>query len=208
MQEATGGAGVLRTTDGGVTWQALPKDPPSNAYSAVFFADPLHGWVSGDAKFALTEDGGKSWVEVQPSKANFTKIQFVNPQRGWLLPQRGHTGGLLSSTDGGRTWTSQYASVPTFKPLADLQFLNENDGVLLSEEAVLETTNGGKNWKTIGKMARYPHGLSFPKLDEGWVGGTNGSILHYHLLPVAPGKSFSVAEIFCRARCRVRSWLI
>jgi photosystem II stability/assembly factor-like uncharacterized protein len=186
MHQPTAGAGVYRTTDGGVTWQALPKAPPSNAYSAVFFVDPQHGWVSGDyGRFAFTEDGGKSWVAVEPAKADFQKVQFVNPQRGWLLPQRGHTGGLLASTDGGRSWTSQYAGVATSVPLMDMQFLNENDGVMLSEAAVLETTNSGKNWKTIGKMARYPRGLSFPKLDEGWLVGTNGSILHYHLVPVA-----------------------
>jgi len=60
--------------------------------------------------------------------------------------------------------------------------------IISAVAAAQGTRYGGENWKAFGKMGRYPRGLSFPKLDEGWVVGTGGSILHYHLVALAGGK--------------------
>ena len=78
----------------------------------------------------------------------------------------------------------QYAGVVTYEPLNDIEFLNEKDGFLMSEHTVRRTEDGGKTWKTIGKFQTYLLGLSFPRLDEGWVVGNKGFISHYHLVPV------------------------
>ncbi len=181
----TMGAGVFRSDDAGRSWKALGQ-PPSNAYEAVFFADSQHGWVAGDyGKLASTQDGGATWREQDLGfKPHLTKIQFVSPQVGWLLPHRGHQGGPLATIDGGQTWTSQYAAVAGYAPLADLQFLSAQTGFLLAEgnrnELVLFTANGGKSWKTIGSLQPYSTALSFPVADEGWVVGPKGYIVHYH----------------------------
>ncbi|MBI1847318.1 MAG: hypothetical protein HYR86_10145 [Candidatus Rokubacteria bacterium] len=185
MKVPTGGAGVFRSADGGATWQDLGGEMPSNAYSAIYFVNSSHGWVSGDyGRFAFTEDGGKTWKARTAPKANLAKVQFATTKHGWMLPVY-HTGGPLVSEDGGNTWTSQYAGLETFVPLLDISFLNENQGVLLSGKAVLRTVNGGKTWQTIGKMPSLTvTALSFPKIDEGWVVGEKGYIVHYHLVPV------------------------
>jgi photosystem II stability/assembly factor-like uncharacterized protein len=179
------GVGVFRSEDGGRTWKLL-GEPPSNAYTTVFFADAQHGWVGGDyGLYALTVDGGATWkTPPLPSKLSVRKIQFVSPQVGWLLPSHGHQGGPLGSTDGGMTWTSEYAGIEPYRPLEDMQFLNAQTGFLLAEEnrssVVLATMNGGKSWKTIGAVEKYSRALSFPEADEGWVVGPKGYIVHYH----------------------------
>lgn len=185
MHVPTNGAGVFRSNDGGRSWKLLGT-PSSNAYEAVFFADDQHGWVSGDyGKLASTTDGGATWKEREsPVKANLTKIQFVSPQVGWLLPKRGHQGGPLASTDGGQTWTSQYADIEPSRPIEDMQFLDAQIGFLLAEanrnDSVLATLNGGKSWRTIGSIGKSSAALSFPVADEGWVVGPKGYIIHYH----------------------------
>jgi photosystem II stability/assembly factor-like uncharacterized protein len=179
------GVGVFRSDDGGRAWRSL-GDPGRNDFTAVFFVDAQLGWVSGDhGRLASTTDGGATWVERElPLKADLTKIQFVSPQVGWILPHRGHQGGPLATVDGGATWTSQYAGLEPHRPLMDMQFLNAQTGFLLAEAnrgtAVLTTSNGGKSWRTIGNVENYSDALSFPAVDEGWVVGPKGYIVHYH----------------------------
>ena len=182
------GAGVFHTGDG-QSWEKLGRAPARNDYTTLFVFDPQHAWVAGDyGIFALTQDGGTTWKDIKLQSADLIKIQFISPTKGWLLARRGHNGGPLTSSDGGNTWGDQYAGIPTSQFQYDIEFLNEKDGFLLSEHIMHRTSDGGKVWKTIGKFQADPLGLSFPKLDEGWVVGKKGFISHYHLVPVAPKK--------------------
>jgi photosystem II stability/assembly factor-like uncharacterized protein len=184
VREQLAGSHVYRTRDGGRTWTLL-GELPQNDYDAVFFLDDQNGWAAGGmGRTASTRDGGKTWTEQTPAAGSLIKVQFVTPQLGWALPHRGHSGGVLASTDGGATWTAQYAGVRDSAPLTDMQFLDAQHGFLLAEgtrgAVVYATTNGGKNWRTIGTVHHYSAALSFPDVDEGWVVGRDGYIVHYH----------------------------
>ncbi len=49
---------VLRTTDGGETWMAMPRQP-----RVIDFVDEDYGWIGGDyGRVVHTSDGGESWV--------------------------------------------------------------------------------------------------------------------------------------------------
>jgi photosystem II stability/assembly factor-like uncharacterized protein len=173
------------TRDGGRSWTSL-GELPRNDYEAIFFLDDQNGWVSGSGgRIASTRDGGKTWTEhTPPVQAQLLEVQFATPQIGWLLPHRGHQGGLLATIDGGVTWSSQYAGVSDSRPILDMQFLDAQRGFFLASAsnatAVFHTANGGKNWRTIGSVQPYSNALSFPKSDEGWVVGQKGYIVHYH----------------------------
>ena len=177
------GAGVFRSADDGRTWEALAADLPRNDYTTVFFLDSDHGWVSGDyGHFAVTQDGGKTWKPVELGEGRLEKIQFRTPQHGWMLAVLGKAGPFVT-TDGGLTWTNQYAVIATSHNMLDLQFLSENDGFLLSQEGVHHTSNGGKNCSKIATFTTY-RALSFPRVDEGLAVGERGGIQHYHLVPL------------------------
>lgn len=53
--------GLVRTTDGGQTWEALPEPPSAGRIS---FASPTRGWLAGGAggdRLFSTADGGRTW---------------------------------------------------------------------------------------------------------------------------------------------------
>ncbi len=65
-------AAIVRTTDGGRTWESIPAPKatinntsvgPSGGVTDVRFADPLDGWVFGPDLWA-THDGGSTWHKV------------------------------------------------------------------------------------------------------------------------------------------------
>jgi photosystem II stability/assembly factor-like uncharacterized protein len=184
---------LFKSEDGGTTWTDISK-LPRNDFREIFALDSEHVWMAGDyGRYALTSDGGATWQEPpMPVKCRLTRVYFVSPRIGWILPSD-HNGGPLASTDGGLTWASQYTGAGQNRPLRDIHFVNERDGFLLvgsnRPDVVYRTTDGGAKWATIGQLPEGRTAMSFPAVDNGWVVGPNGYVVHYHLVPVpAAGK--------------------
>ncbi len=184
---------LFKSEDGGTTWADISK-LPRNSFRAIFALDPQHVWMVGDyGLYALTADGGATWQEpAMPVKCRLTQVYFVSPRIGWILPSD-HNGGPLATTDGGLTWASQYAGAEQNRPLRDIHFVDERNGFLLvgsnRPDVVYRTSDGGAKWSTIGQLPAGRTAMSFPAVDEGWVVGPEGYVVHYHLVPVpAAGK--------------------
>jgi photosystem II stability/assembly factor-like uncharacterized protein len=179
---------LFKSEDGGTTWTDISK-LPRNDFAAMFALDPQHVWMVGDyGRYALTSDGGATWQEPpMPVKCRLTRVYFVSPSIGWILPSD-HNGGPLTTTDGGLTWTSEYAGVGQNRPLRDIHFVDQRDGFLLAgsngPDVVYRTSDGGAKWAKIGLLPANRSAMSFPALDNGWVVGPNGYIVRYHLVPV------------------------
>jgi photosystem II stability/assembly factor-like uncharacterized protein len=198
MNVPTAGSGIYRTDDGGRTWRGLGGELPWNSSEAIFFVGPT-GWIAGgQGKLARTTDGGATWTAHDiPDQHDLRhpRLRFVSPERGWLMAQGGHKGGILFTADGGKSWQSQYVRVTPHRTMQDFLFLDEQNGLLLAEDntnlyKVLHTSSGGKKWRTLGTLKSRCYALSFPDLSHGWVVGTKGFIAHYHVVPVPmrPGK--------------------
>lgn len=179
---------VYVSEDGGTTWTAGSK-LPRNDFEHIFVADPQHMWVVGDyGRYAFTVDGGATWQEPKmPANAKLRQVYFVSPVLGWILPSD-HNGGPLATKDGGNTWASQYAGAERNRPLRDVHFVNAREGFLLvgsnRDDVVYRTADGGVRWQTIGRLPAGRAAMSFPAVDNGWVVGPDGYIVHYHLVPV------------------------
>jgi photosystem II stability/assembly factor-like uncharacterized protein len=184
---------IYKSEDGGTTWAAVSR-LPRNDFEPIFALDPQHIWVVGDyGRYALTADGGATWQQPpMPVKCTLRRIYFVSPKIGWILPSD-HNGGPLATTDGGLTWASQYAGAGQNRPLRDIHFVDERNGFLLvgsnRPDVVYRTSDGGAKWATIGQLPEGRTAMSFPAVDNGWVVGPEGYVVHYHLVPVpAAGK--------------------
>ena len=106
---------VLRTTDGGRTWQVaytpLASGPSSGIFS-IAFRDAKHGVIAGgDYKkeqeavdnLAVTSDGGVTWTLVKGLSGFRSVVAYVPGMKTPALIALGPSGGDYSLDDG-RTW--------------------------------------------------------------------------------------------------------
>ena len=102
--------------------------------------------LSGVAQWERHRTGTLSW---------FRSIYFLDRDRGWVAGSRGT---LLTSRDGGNTWTLQ--PKPTEDNIHDIFFSDENNGLLLCERDpysagvrspsyLMRTADGGATWERI-----------------------------------------------------------
>jgi len=65
--KAAGIPTVQRTLDGGRTWSTGGPDCGTLQCRAVWFLDPVHGWMAAGAGVFATVDGGATWVRQWPA---------------------------------------------------------------------------------------------------------------------------------------------
>lgn len=136
-----GDQGVLRTSDGGDSWQlvATPED-----VEAVFFISQTEGWICGnDGYIAHSTNGGQTWSPQNSGAGDKLRdIWFTDSQNGWAV---GKDGILVHTSDGGQNWNPQ--SSPAQDDLRGIHMLDSQTGwVVGSDGLILFTDNGGSNW--------------------------------------------------------------
>lgn len=107
---------VVKTTDGGVTWEAVAATPPlEDDLQDVHFLDALTGWALGAKALYATEDGGRTWTthdlfaDLDPlGRPERGEVVRLDDLRGAFVA-RGH---VFTTTDGGKTFTKVFAPAP------------------------------------------------------------------------------------------------
>lgn len=132
----------LFTTDGGRTWQK--QESRGMAYGEIFEAADGDLYHQSWGKLHLSKDGGKTWKSKETGNEKPGRVIAVADSVGI---RAGNNGMCRLSTDNGKTWKSakvrtdcHYTAVTMFTP--DHIFLGGSLG------ALLETTNGGEDWKS------------------------------------------------------------
>lgn len=174
---ATGGNGgqnqyviVVRTRDGGRTWQEITP-PDTKVFNAQSFVDPMHGWIVGvNGQIYRTRDGGDSWQGLDPGAGagkRLLRVEFHDLQLGWVAVAGERF--ILKTTDGGDHW--RQVAVDLKDGLTDLHFLDAATGFATGHDGILaKTTDGGETWANIGfgnqaKMVA----VWFTDVLHGWV---------------------------------------
>ncbi|SFP97222.1 Uncharacterized protein SAMN05216177_106356 [Ectopseudomonas toyotomiensis] len=95
-----------------------------------------------------SNDQGQSWQQAKvPTRQMLTSLFFVDAQHGWVV---GHDAQVLTTTDGGLTWTKQFEDLEREAPLLDIWFKDLQTGYAVGAYgALLETTDGGQNWEDV-----------------------------------------------------------
>jgi photosystem II stability/assembly factor-like uncharacterized protein len=99
------------------------------------------------------------WEKIEGNFGTYKKVQFVDPQYGWVIAGR-YT--IEHSNDSGKTWNAVERIVNTYMnyvEITDLYFFNRNVGVIVGNSpgpdeiysvgVVYKTTDGGANIRKI-----------------------------------------------------------
>jgi len=159
----------LRTDDGGRTWMET-QIPHVRFIDRMVFLTPELGWIAGtdgqDIFVFRTSNGGRDWEESRTTGprglALVRDLFFLDQNRGWLIIWHFSDSGtyLLSTVDGGRSWTPEPAS--SFqgknKRANVVRFVSPENGFVFVDEgkqhSVMYTMDKGAHW----------HGEELPRL--------------------------------------------
>jgi photosystem II stability/assembly factor-like uncharacterized protein len=164
---------LLDSVDGGATWTRISSGP----LERISFVSETDGWAvghlfpAGPQQLESTSDGGRTWRHLSdpcPREATLaTDVSFVTPTHGWLLcTGEGGAGeegkAVLETMDAGRTWQTKAEIAPppgrsvgtgltiTGYPTGILFLPNAYGWMWLQRGDVLETHDGGQDWRALG----------------------------------------------------------
>jgi photosystem II stability/assembly factor-like uncharacterized protein len=227
---------MVRTTDGGRSWQSLALAIGWNGERWNFqtihcFTAQQWSAVSWGTSF-LTTNAGASWIwdSVWVNTVNFRGMEFVSGGIGMAV---GHYANIATSSDGGAHWTTLSASsgpyVPNYfgvAPAAGGAWIVVGGNPSLPQPGIaIRSTDGGARWDTVLRCSRAMTAVSFPTPTIGYAAGdsiygtTDGgaSWQGRSVIPISvSGMSFkdpSVGTIVgsggkvCRTRDGARTWI-
>lgn len=207
----TGGGGLLKTTDGGATWDTLPSFS-SMCLMDIHFINPEEGWVVGDGGLiAHTENGGQSWnTFIYQNAADgsifpFNDVFFVNGALGFAVGSFGSY--VLRTQDGGRNWAPLNLPPGSYNCI---HFTDERNGWLVGDGGViLRTGDGGDHWVDDGNPAIPPLALlsvHFPNPAVGFAAGQFVILKNDRQLSFLIGSASGANGTVIRIPVRVRNF--
>jgi photosystem II stability/assembly factor-like uncharacterized protein len=165
---------IYRTTDGARSW--LERSPTVTGSICSFDFVSEAGWIAGcGSQVFRTGDGGAHWTEVRNDKRDsFSRIRFVDARTGFVVGNRESPDGLssqgliLSTRDGGQTWTQPSARLATKEHrLIDVLPISTTEAWAFGwPQAVLRTVDGGSHWKMLSLSRSPAAALSWSALVE------------------------------------------
>lgn len=185
---------LLRTVDGGKTWEALHPISQDVArfgrmqdmYVRSFFISGTRGWLMANSGTWQTEDGGLTWRRILAD--GFDDIQFMDLRHGWMgvgIDVDNHQQSYVTA-DGGENWKPcgtprVYTDhVPTrayfLTPQTGWAITTKSDkkDIRVLTRAVAQSTDGGcswnQRWTAFDQDAKY-YDIYFVNEREGWLGG-------------------------------------
>lgn len=95
--------------------------------------------------FVFDSENTPKWHQVlSPTSSHLTKVFFLTPKLGWAV---GHDATIVHTQDAGLTWQVQMNSPEIEKPLLDILFFDESNGVAVGAYGLFyRTSNGGSDW--------------------------------------------------------------
>jgi photosystem II stability/assembly factor-like uncharacterized protein len=197
---------IYRTTDGGTTWTPIKVDVVGlcsidilreqfiNAGKLDTFTRIYAGGrVGGPAQLIYSDDLGLTWTPITlPADIGpLLDVHFFDRRHGIVAAGTSTDTAqsnalILSTSDGGKTWTRVFQSTRPFEITWKISFPTRETGYVTiqsydpdpasSKRYIAKTTDGGKTWvelPLIDEHAFRAFGVGFVTADHGFVGGMN-----------------------------------
>ncbi|HEY0976926.1 MAG TPA: YCF48-related protein [Flavobacteriales bacterium] len=164
---------VVRTTDGGLSWDSIPSNSTYIMNSLAAQGDTLVacGWWGRTIR---STDAGLTWTEIQVGSSEHRSVA-ITPNGAGLL---GTDGRIQRTNDMGLTWAVTNDGTWHTR-LNKVSFMDADTGVAIGwatmggfEAGLLRTTDGGRHWEKAGGGGL---GVHLTPAGEGCLGGSNGA---------------------------------
>lgn len=187
-----GPAVLIRSDDGGETWQSTDMTRYCAMIFDIQFTDAKTGIISAatnadtaksNALILRTTDGGQTWKKVYQSARPYEltwKSSFPTKKTGYVTiqsynPDRGVTRRYVAKTiNGGKTWKE----IPLVDDFAvrefGIGFIDERRGWVGTTTGGFETSDGGKSWLPVA-MGKAVNKIRLLKSGNGFVGYAIGT---------------------------------
>jgi len=171
---------ILHTTDGGESWSESVSDSTESS-AKLFFLNDQEGWISLWRSTAHTTDGGTTWEWYESPYWMYFDMVFTDSQNGWGAGFND----IYHTSDGAQNWT------PLNVPLIDTEWarsiavidanhiwtVTASDGVHITNEHVLHTSNGGTSWERVSlPRVSNLNKVVFADAQRGWICGEDGLV--------------------------------
>ena len=138
---------VLRSDDGGTTWNNISNSSISGSLRSVWFTSPDIGFAGRTTTFGMykTTNGGLTWSQnFSYYFTNCYSIKFLNENLGFA----GANGNAIFRTiDAGQTW-SLVSNPQLSEYIRCFDFADSLNGIALAGGYIYRTTNGGVTWSS------------------------------------------------------------
>jgi photosystem II stability/assembly factor-like uncharacterized protein len=196
------GHSILSTKDGGLHWNEV-SSIKSDAHDIDFLTENI-GWLSSNDGLLRTDDGGKTWNQATNLKdLTVTRVQFVNPNAGWIYGYNGPDKDgnsnyyFLRTINSGKNWTSIKTPEPNIFGSLAFFFTSPKQGWLIigsqpgagsQGKIIYKTLDGGESWNKIASasippnksdglpIGGYVSDIYFLNENQGWFTESRGQI--------------------------------
>jgi photosystem II stability/assembly factor-like uncharacterized protein len=167
---------VMRTEDGGETWQRMIV-PTKKELFHLDFVGNLRCWIVGDEGLILFSDNGGANFRIQTSGTlmDLYNVDFRDEREGYAV---GSKGTILRTENGGETWEKVKIEFP--QTFMRVDFADDKNGIITGYDGtILRSSDKGKTWTKLPSITKeHLYGLYFMK-KYGWAVGANGIVLQY-----------------------------
>jgi len=161
---------MAMTTDGGLSLTQTSTTITGDNLMGLYFLNDSTIFAGSDhGKIFRTTNRWITWDTLSiPFDANVYKIDFPTPMTGYVLAWWEEFR-VYKTTDGGQTWQQLLNG-----DLYEMEFLDQNTGIVTSGNGILRTTDGGATWVLFPTLPEFRLELiSFADANTGYVAAFN-----------------------------------
>lgn len=168
-------SGIMKTTNGGRTWEVLSVNRLFSQCSDICFKDSLNGMAAiKDGIILQTNDGGIHWAESYTISNRYFRAVSLS---GSTAIACGPSGLIVRTNNSGVSWERVLPQPTT--DYNSIKFFDGNTGLIVgSAGKLLRTSDAGRSWLNINSgTTAYLNSISLLSSGHGWISGSNGTLL-------------------------------